>query len=489
MNRFLAGCLALLIPMVLSTPIHQDVSAASSTDGMVAYWTFDEEAGDTVIDSANGNNGTVYGASRVQGIVGNALSFDGFGDYILVPNSESLAFAGQGTLEFWMKASGAVGTLFWKRFYAGSHGWTLYFGFPEKLIAYLNDNATYFMAELPYSADLRHIGLVYEPTGVLKLYVNGVVTQTLAYAPGFEPTTANLYVGRDEMGNYFTGLLDEVAIYNRALSQAELQSHYEKGLQGTGYAVSLTVGVNGNGSVTPAAGTHAYEMGTVLNITATPAQGWEFVNWSGDVETVADTSSNNTTITMDGNYAISANFSQTVPKVQVTVNAPARVPPEYDFTVSVDIGSVQDLDASNYNVTFDKAVLRLDNVTSGNINGTAIPMVQWNENPAGSGTYTIVQNITGLTGVSGSGYLSVLHFRSVGSIGDSSNITLSNGNLSDIFSDEILAEWVGDSILVSNTPGDANGDGVVDALDITKVERIIAGLDALTYGADANLVS
>ncbi|GAI77427.1 unnamed protein product, partial [marine sediment metagenome] len=36
------------------------------------------------------------------------------------------------------------------------------------------------------------------------------------------------------------------------------------------------------------------------------------------------------------------------------------------------------------------------------------------------------------------------------------------------------------------TPGDANGDGSVNALDITKVERIIAGLDTETAGADAN---
>ncbi len=36
-------------------------------------------------------------------------------------------------------------------------------------------------------------------------------------------------------------------------------------------------------------------------------------------------------------------------------------------------------------------------------------------------------------------------------------------------------------------PGDANGDGVVNAVDITEVERIIAGLEAATLGADANL--
>jgi len=40
--------------------------------------------------------------------------------------------------------------------------------------------------------------------------------------------------------------------------------------------------------------------------------------------------------------------------------------------------------------------------------------------------------------------------------------------------------------ITSVVPGDANGDGAINALDITKVERIIAGLDAETLGADAN---
>jgi hypothetical protein len=52
---------------------------------------------------------------------------------------------------------------------------------------------------------------------------------------------------------------------------------------------------------------------------------------------------------------------------------------------------------------------------------------------------------------------------------------------------EIAATWVGDSVNITSVlPGDANGDGNVNALDITKVERIIAGLDAETPGADAN---
>jgi len=42
------------------------------------------------------------------------------------------------------------------------------------------------------------------------------------------------------------------------------------------------------------------------------------------------------------------------------------------------------------------------------------------------------------------------------------------------------------TFITSSLPGDANGDGSINALDITKVERIIAGLDALNLGAAAN---
>jgi len=59
--------------------------------------------------------------------------------------------------------------------------------------------------------------------------------------------------------------------------------------------------------------------------------------------------------------------------------------------------------------------------------------------------------------------------------------------LSDNTASEITATWTGDSVNITSVlPGDANGDGNVNALDITKVERIIAGLDAETLGADAN---
>ena len=171
--------------------------------------------------------------------------------------------------------------------------------------------------------------------------------------------------------------------------------------------------------------------------------------------------------------------------VTVSIDAPAQAAPDSDFTADVNISEVADFDSCNYDVSFDASVLRLDNVTSGLIGSTTIPVDLYTE--ISSGTYRIIQNVPGLTGVSGSGYLAVLHFHVIGSGGDSSTISLSNGMLANNLAEEISATWVGDSVdITSVLPGDANGDGNVNALDITKVERIIAGLDAETPGADAN---
>ena len=170
--------------------------------------------------------------------------------------------------------------------------------------------------------------------------------------------------------------------------------------------------------------------------------------------------------------------------VTVSIDAPDEAAPDSDFTANVNVSEVVDFDSCNYDVSFDASVLQLDNVTSGLIGSTTIPVDIYNE--ISSGTYRVIQNVPGLAGVSGSGYLTVLHFHVIGSQGDSSPISLANGMLSNNLAEQITATWTGDSVNVTLVPGDANGDGNVNSLDITKVERVITGLDAETPGADAN---
>ena len=72
----------------------------------------------------------------------------------------------------------------------------------------------------------------------------------------------------------------------------------------------LTISSTAGGSVTaPGEGTSTYDEGTMVNLVAEAEEGYHFINWTGNVGTIADVNSATTTITMDDNYSITANFS------------------------------------------------------------------------------------------------------------------------------------------------------------------------------------
>mgnify|MGYP006298377495 CR=1 FL=1 len=93
--------------------------------------------------------------------------------------------------------------------------------------------------------------------------------------------------------------------------------------------VTLTMNVAGSGSVSPPAGTHTYDEGTTLTLTATPDAGWLFDGWSGDVSG----SSSSLTITLNSDTQVTANFVEEDPD-----------PVYYTLTLAVSgEGSVSDV--------------------------------------------------------------------------------------------------------------------------------------------------
>jgi len=73
---------------------------------------------------------------------------------------------------------------------------------------------------------------------------------------------------------------------------------------------TLTLAANGNGSTSPSAGQHTYAAGTVVSITAAPAGGYRFVSWTGSVGTVANVIAARTSVTMNADYSIVADFEE-----------------------------------------------------------------------------------------------------------------------------------------------------------------------------------
>jgi len=73
----------------------------------------------------------------------------------------------------------------------------------------------------------------------------------------------------------------------------------------------LAINSTAGGEVTvPGEGSVAYDAGAVIDLKATPDAGYEFVSWTGDVDTIADGAAAETTITVDGDYSIMANFEE-----------------------------------------------------------------------------------------------------------------------------------------------------------------------------------
>jgi len=87
----------------------------------------------------------------------------------------------------------------------------------------------------------------------------------------------------------------------------------------------LTISSTAGGSVTtPGTGTFTYDGGTAVNLVATANSGYYFISWTGDVDTIADVNAPTTTVTMNDNYSITANFRQ-IPlgKVALTISSTA----------------------------------------------------------------------------------------------------------------------------------------------------------------------
>lgn len=165
----------------------------------------------------------------------------------------------------------------------------------------------------------------------------------------------------------------------------------------------------------------------------------------------------------------------------VKVNTPESVIVGDEFDVPIAVDQVTNFDAGMFDIDTDKSLIELVSINDGDIGGTVIPVSIWAE--ISEGVYRILVNVPGFPGVTGSGSFAVLRFKGLDP-GDAL-IDISNGFINDNEAQEIPAEWDG-GLVKFFRPGDANGDGVVDAADITLIERIIVGLEPYTPAADAN---
>jgi preprotein translocase subunit YajC len=144
----------------------------------------------------------------------------------------------------------------------------------------------------------------------------------------------------------WTGNVGTIANVNAATTTITMNGDYS--ITANFVAVyDLTISSTAGGSVTtPGEGTFTYDGGIVVNLVATANSGYYFINWTGDVGTITNVNASTTTITVNDNYSITANFEQLPPgKVALTTSSTAggsvTTPGEGPFTY--DEGTVVDL--------------------------------------------------------------------------------------------------------------------------------------------------
>ena len=228
MNKKIAA--SVLLTLFVLAGLSSPAVAQASTDAVLVMH-FDEGSGTIAKDeSGHGNDGTIHGATWTTGISGKALSFDGRDDYVSVTSSPSLDITGKITIEAWVKPNDVVSGqgLVCKRNLNTYTPYVLILHYSYLSYQY-HDGASwrgYDSADVT-ADEWQHIVVAFSPSdNHIYFYKNGVSFGDSVTTGTPRGNSLPLWIGRDPAYTYFNGIIDEVAIYNRALSPEEIKAHY-----------------------------------------------------------------------------------------------------------------------------------------------------------------------------------------------------------------------------------------------------------------------
>jgi hypothetical protein len=239
------------ILLTLSATTFAQIPSYVPSNGLVGWWPFNGNAND---ESGNGNDGTVNGATLTTdrfGVAAEAYGFNGVSEYILVSHSQSLAITGDMTISLWKKSLGNLGNYEtfinkrstqsnWNYSFGASHYYGVG-GCPQEVDKYFtsrrnNSGLQYELKFTDYlvSSDTNnwtHLVVTINQNTV-KFFVNGIETGFSCFGNQFNIPSidvgAPLTIGASlpNFNEYFHGSLDDIGIWNRALTACEIQDLY-----------------------------------------------------------------------------------------------------------------------------------------------------------------------------------------------------------------------------------------------------------------------
>ena len=208
-------------------------SVINATSGVVSYWRLGESSGTTATDGPGVNNGTYTGgytlsvAGALAGDSDKAVTFNGTTGYVSIGNPAILQ-VGTGSLEAWINTANA-GTS-WRDILSKDKAYTSLL--KANILGTYDYNAGADRATTldPTDSVWHHIVVTFQSgvTNGTKVYSDGVLQLTTIITVNAQ--TGNVIIGSWKgTGEFFTGTIDEVAIYNSVLSGTTITDHYVSG--------------------------------------------------------------------------------------------------------------------------------------------------------------------------------------------------------------------------------------------------------------------
>ena len=219
-----------------ATATHVAVTVSNAAppppSGLVAAYAFEEGVGTSAADATGKlHTGAVSGATWITaGMYGKALSFDGVNDWVTVADANDLDLTNGMTLEAWVRPAALTGwkTVVMKEGTTTTLAYSLYAndGNPRPAIT-VRIGSVDRSAAGPSAVPLNtwtHLAATYDGA-TLRLYVNGVQVGNRGQTGNILKSSRALRIGGNAVwGEYFKGVIDDVRIYNRALSATEIQA-------------------------------------------------------------------------------------------------------------------------------------------------------------------------------------------------------------------------------------------------------------------------